>query len=240
MAPDDVGERISVTSGPIGSLKAHIGWPLAVFVVLAVLLEWTRVDIWLADAIYQWEGGTWVLRRDFVVRDILHDGAARLIQLFCVALVATAAASFFVARLRPYRWGLLYLVVSIAVSTLLVTLLKDLTRVECPWSVDRYGGAVPYVPTWRSVLAHQGTGRCFPSGHAGSGFALLSLYFYCRCYAPSWRVFALGLALVIGVVFAIAQQLRGAHFVSHDVWALAICWFVALAATPILRGSRSI
>ena len=33
--------------------------------------------------------------------------------------------------------------------------------------------------------------------------------------------------LLLGLVFGIGQQLRGAHFVSHDVWTLGLCWFIA-------------
>ena len=139
---------------------------------------------------------------------------------------------------RAYRWGFVYLVVAVAGSTLLVALLKDVTHVNCPWSVDRYGGEVPYLSTWREVLHHGRSGRCFPSGHAGSGYALVAWYFFCRRFAPRWRWVALGVAIGLGVAFGVAQQLRGAHYLSHDVWALAICWFVAVAATPLLkRGS---
>ena len=31
-----------------------------------------------------------------------------------------------------------------------------------------------------------------------------------------------------GLVFGSGQQLRGAHFLSHDLWSLAVCWFLAL------------
>ena len=40
---------------------------------------------------------------------------------------------------------------------------------------------------------------------------------------------ALGGALLLGVVYSAGQWARGVHFLSHDVWSLAICWFVALA-----------
>ena len=36
---------------------------------------------------------------------------------------------------------------------------------------------------------------------------------------------AVGLAA--GAVFGLAQQLRGAHFLSHDIASLAVCWAVA-------------
>ena len=35
--------------------------------------------------------------------------------------------------------------------------------------------------------------------------------------------------LVDGTGFGVAQQLRGAHFLSHDLWTAAICWFTAVA-----------
>ena len=220
---------------PIASMAGHVWVPLGVFVVLAVLLESTRVDVWLADTIYRWEGGAWSLRRDPIVRDLFHDDAKRLIGFIYGGMVLACAASFWMEPLRAYRWGFAYLVVAVAGSTLLVALLKDVTHVNCPWSVDRYGGEVPYLSTWREVLQFGRSGRCFPSGHAGSGYALVAWYFFCRRFAPRWRWVALGVAISLGVAFGVAQQLRGAHYLSHDVWALAICWFVAIAATPLLK-----
>jgi membrane-associated PAP2 superfamily phosphatase len=222
---------------PNVSMKGHVWVPLALFVVAAVLLESTRIDVWLADAIYRWEGGAWSLRRDPIVRDLFHDDAKRVIATLYGVLVIACALSFFVARLTAYRWGLVYLVTAVTMSTLSVALLKDVTHVNCPWAVDRYGGTAQYLSTWREILQHGRSGRCFPSGHASSAYALVASYFFCRCLAPRLRWYALGAALALGFAFGVAQQLRGAHYLSHDVWALAICWFVAVAATPILKRS---
>ncbi len=218
-----------------GSVRGHVWWPLAVFVVLAILFESTRIDVWLADLVYRWEGNTWALRRDAFVRGVLHKDANAWITAFYVMLVVVCAMSFFVGRLQRFRWGLVYLVTAVALSTLSVALLKDITRVQCPWSIDRYGGVVAYATTWRQILMHGTSGRCFPSGHAGSGYALLAFYFFCRRYAPAWRWWAFAVAMSIGTIFGVAQQLRGAHYLSHDVWSLAICWFSAIAVTPILK-----
>jgi len=218
----------------VGGLRCHVVVPLLAFVALAIVFECTTLDLWLADLIYRWEGGVWALRRDPLVRDVLHSHAKQLTGVVYGLIASLCAMSFVVARLSMYRWGLVYLVSAIAISTLSVSLLKDVTHVYCPWSVARYGGDVPYVPNWRAILAQEGDGRCFPSGHASSGFALLALYFFCARYAPALRWYTFAMAMVLGTVFGVAQQLRGAHFLSHDVWALAICWFVAVIATPIL------
>ena len=34
------------------------------------------------------------------------------------------------------------------------------------------------------------------------------------------------------------QQLRGAHFLSHDLWTLGICWLVAVVCCPLLYRSE--
>ena len=77
---------------PIGSMMRHVWIPLGVFVLLAMLLESTRIDVWLADAIYRWEGGAWSLRRDPIVRDLLHDDAKRAIGFIYGGLVLACAA----------------------------------------------------------------------------------------------------------------------------------------------------
>ena len=45
---------------------------------------------------------------------------------------------------------------------------------------------------------------------------------------PAWRWMALAAGLMIGAIFGWTQQVRGAHFLSHDLWTLLICWVVAL------------
>ena len=40
------------------------------------------------------------------------------------------------------------------------------------------------------------------------------------------------------MLFGFSQQLRGAHFLSHDVWSAAICWLTALGVyASTWRGS---
>jgi membrane-associated PAP2 superfamily phosphatase len=69
--------------------------------------------------------------------------------------------------------------------------------------------------------------HCFPAAHASSGYALAALYFLLR--ERNRRAARLGLALGLGmgVVFGLAQQSRGAHFVSHDIWSAMLVWTVS-------------
>jgi len=66
------------------------------------------------------------------------------------------------------------------------------------------------------------------------------LYFFFLNAGPHlrWRGLAIGIAA--GVVFGIAQQLRGAHFLSHDLWTAAICWTTAVGLYLWLRPKANV
>ena len=51
-------------------------------------------------------------------------------------------------------------------------------------------------------------------------------YFYASVYYPKQRMKVLTTVLILGFIFGISQQLRGAHFLSHDIWSLLVCLFV--------------
>ena len=44
--------------------------------------------------------------------------------------------------------------------------------------------------------------------------------------------------MVIGFTFALGQQARGAHFISHDLWTLSLCWFGALGLFLLFQPHR--
>ncbi|QJW84804.1 hypothetical protein HK414_17725 [Ramlibacter terrae] len=81
---------------------------------------------------------------------------------------------------------------------------------------------------WGTV-ADGGPGRCFPAGHASSGFALFGGYFAWRGVDARTAHRWLAGAGAGGLVLGLAQQWRGAHFMSHTLWTAVVCWWVAAA-----------
>ena len=92
-----------------------------------------------------------------------------------------------------------------------------------------YGGAVPYTRLFEGTPAGYPRGRCFPAGHASGAFSLVGLYFVARARRSRRAAWWLAPAVLLGAAFALAQQARGAHFLSHNLWAAAVCWYAALA-----------
>ena len=56
----------------------------------------------------------------------------------------------------------------------------------------------------------------------------IAAYFFGVHYQSRWRWPGLVIPLLVGVVLGVVQQIRGAHFISHDLWSLAVCWFFSL------------
>lgn len=209
-----------------GANRARRGWALLPWAllpaVLAIVAQQTAMDTVLADALFAWEGQHWALRDDAIARGLLHDGGAMACRLAWLGVVAAWLATFAVDSLRPRRLRLARLALSVLVAATLLAMLKQVTAVHCPWDLVRYGG---------SALPGDGGGACFPAGHAGAGYAWLALAFSAE--TPSGRRTGLATGAAIGVVFGIDQQLRGAHFLSHDLWAAALCWAVAAVVAAL-------
>lgn len=211
-------------------LLSHGLLPLLVFAAVAWILEATPIDVMLADWLYQLQGGEWRFKDHWLMQNILHDGGLYLIEVLYASVLIGFGLSFLYAPLRRYRFGLLWLFITLILCPITVSALKHATHVDCPWDLARYGGLRPYIRTFE---AHPGTfpyGQCFPSSHASSAFAFVALYFFFFRYHPRFRWWGLATGIGMGASYGIDQQLRGAHLLSHDVWALAVCWFISLTS----------
>lgn len=221
----------------IPSIPERARTDLAVTLALLALLLWWDVSGW-DMALAQWfgDGAVFALRDRWWTRGLLHDGGRVLsgIALAACAVFAWRAprASAGAPGNRLAWFGL------VLACLLLVPALKQLSRTSCPWDLEDFGGAVPYVPHWMLTVFDDGPGRCFPSGHAVAAFAFLPLYFQWRRPNPALARSILVLVLGIGALFGWAQLARGAHFPSHTLWSAWLCWVIgAIGARALERAS---
>jgi len=201
--------------------------PLLLFVLLAALFELTDLDLLLSDSWYDPAAG-WVYKRSWWAEGVIHQGGKNLVLAAALAALAAWGFSFRLSRLRPWRRPALFLLLSIGLGTGSVALGKATINRHCPWDYDRYGGVVPYVRLFEPVPAGHKPGHGFPAGHASGALSLTGGYFifYGRNRRRALAVLSTG--LLLGAAFGFGQLVRGAHFVSHNLWSAAICWLVAL------------
>ncbi|KIU50740.1 MULTISPECIES: phosphatase PAP2 family protein [Pseudomonas] len=209
------------------NLWIALGIPLLTAVCL-ILLELTDLDMALANLAFDPQAGQFIGRHSYFLEDILHDRAKELVILFAVLAIVGFAASFVLQRLKSWRRELGCLVLAMGLSTGFVTPLKAATAVQCPWSLSEFGGQETYSKLLEARPATDKPGRCWPGGHAATGFTLFALFFVLRDRKPRLAKAALVFAFGLGVVFSVGRMLQGAHFFSHNVWTAVFCWLIGL------------
>jgi membrane-associated PAP2 superfamily phosphatase len=145
---------------------------------------------------------------------------------------------------RLDRRSRITLLVSTIVCLVIVATLKRASALHCPWGLAIFGGAFPHLRLFDAVPPGWVRGGCFPAGHALSAFAYIGGFFAFRAVAPRIAWYWLAVVVAAGVFAGIAQQLRGAHFLSHTLWTAWLCWTIAATtawlvqrqARPVLRG----
>lgn len=209
--------------------------PLLLFVFAATACEITHVDLVLADRFYDFTAGTWPARYSWWAQWLIHERGRDLIAAVASLSFIAWVLSFQVVRLRPLRWAALYLAMAIGIGICLVAVGRGLSGRHCPWSVERYGGPVPYTRLFEGNPPGANNGHCFPAVHAAGGFSLMAIYFALRDRRIKIARAGLATGFVLGTIYGYAQMARGAHFFSHAVWSAAICWFSALGLYWIFR-----
>ena len=170
-------------------------------------------------------------------KDLLHTAGGLVMRTAGAGIVLSWITAWRRPSLAHWRRAASYTVAATAAAVAIIGLLKATTNVDCPWSLDLFGGSRPYVHLFADRSDALPRARCFPGGHSSSGFMMFALYFALRERNRTLARLALTLALVIGALFAFGQQARGAHFLSHDLWSAAIVWFTCLGIyVGIYRG----
>jgi membrane-associated PAP2 superfamily phosphatase len=166
------------------------------------------------------------LQDNWLMSRVLHQGARQLaVVLWLASCVAVRWPVGPWKKLDASRR--LQFAVTAGACALAVSALKSLSPASCPWDMTEFGGVALHISHW-AMRPDGGGGRCFPSGHASSGFVFLAGYFAFRDVNPRWARGWLWGACAAGLALGAVQQMRGAHFMSHTLWTGWLCWTIAL------------
>lgn len=205
--------------------RQHLFYPLLLVAVAWAMIVGFSLDRHLADFYYHLGGNSWAWKNTWLTEHLVHRGGRNLSFFLLFVVAALIAASYYHPALRSERKKLWYLLLASGGSSLIVVLLKEILAISCPWEFSVYGGRLPYEDIAQQLFSRTGSG-CFPAGHASAGYAWIGVYFF--LLQSRWRWLALATALSAGILFGFVQQLRGAHFISHDLATVTLCWFYSL------------
>lgn len=170
--------------------------------------------------------GHFTERDNWYLVQLNHKVFKNLLIAVYLSFLALWIASFKTESLKPKRWLYGYMFVVSMLSTALIGVLKSHSAHACPWNMTE--------PTstgfiWDFTATH---GHCFPGGHASTGFALVTGFFVFRLVQPKRAWFLLFAGLLLGFIMGWGQMMRGAHFLSHNLWTgwIIMCFNVILYA----------
>lgn len=234
---------LSVPAGGSAPAAVALPWPflrrcaLWTALLLLALLAWdaSGLDVPVARWSGTSQGFAW--RSAPAVVLWLHEVPRALSMLLLVLLALGVVWPW--GFLRPLaRRDRVQLVVSILGAIALTTLVKRWSHTSCPWDLAEFGGVARYVSHWAWGMRDGGPGHCFPAGHASAAFGFVAGWCVLRRAAPRRATAWLLAALALGVLLGLAQQQRGAHYLSHTLWTAWICWSLGLAVECVVAALR--
>jgi membrane-associated PAP2 superfamily phosphatase len=206
-----------------------------VLAVLGTICQYTGLDEWLIQPFFDASSQTWPYDGNWWVAGLIHKGGRDFVAVALSSILIAVVVSFFHAPLERFRKDLTYLLVAALSGILIVSLIKNTTHIYIPSDLTVFGGTMPHIRLFDPVPPGLPIGHAFPAGHSSGAFALIGAYFLFTVRGSRWRFPALGACLALGFTFGLAQQIRGKHFFSHDLFSLAICWGAALLVLYAFR-----
>jgi membrane-associated PAP2 superfamily phosphatase len=211
---------------------------LGIGLVVLLGLETTSIDVAMARLFFDAAAGDFRWREHGFFTHVSHDGLRLLSGAVLLWLLIGLWRPLGVLRQLPPA-ARLYLVANVALCLIALPLLKRASWSHCPWDLTLFGGHADYLRLLQWPGPQDTRGRCLPAGHALSAFAYVAGWFALRTRAPVAARGWLAAVLLFGAWAGLAQQARGAHFLSHTLWSLWLCFaLAALTAFIVARQTR--
>lgn len=230
-------------STPASFYRIHLLLIPGALALAAQLAEASGLDRALTALFYDANSNSFPVHDWAMLEMFGHRFAKTAVTVIWLTLLACVVSTHAWPRWRPAltarRAAMWCAVAGMALGPLLVVVLKGLNAHHCPWDLIEFGGGAEFSSSW--FVAASQVGYCFPGGHAASGFSLVALYFLSRESGSRRLQYGmLALTLLVGTAFSVLRMAQGAHFLSHNLWAAAICWAVAALAFMPLRAQQKV
>lgn len=218
---------------------AYLAWCLLVPLLAVFLIDLTGIDL----AVAHWYGNSagFAWKDHALLTQVFHVGIRRVcvfIALYCILAIWLPLGPW----RKLTRQDRVWLACNIWLCAIVVAAVKSASQTSCPWDLAEFGDKAQYVWHFSSQLKWQvgisvdgGPGKCFPSGHASSFFSFLPLVWVVHRYntRPAWQTLAALCAF--GLTMAWVQVMRGAHYPSHLLWTMWLCWALGTITSPWLQ-----
>lgn len=190
------------------------------------------LDTWLIAPFYDAQQPGFPLKNNWFIETVMHQWLKYIVIAISLIFVGLFLLGFIKKNpswIKQNQRAFIWTFVSMVVSTAMISILKHMSNHSCPWDLTLYGGHQPHLALFQALPLGAKAGHCFPGGHASAGFSLMAIYFGFRLTKPMLAKTALWIGVAAGLVMGWGQMMRGAHFMSHNLWTGLIVWLFLLA-----------
>jgi len=206
-------------------VKTHFILPFLVFLILLTWIELNNIDLIVSQNFYDSQLKQWTYKDNWVTSTLLHSYAGKFTKILIGIMFIALLGTRFKKDFYRYTVPVAFLFFTSAIGPCIIIFLKNKTHIYCPWDLILFGGTQPYIQLFDPITDSLKIGHCFPAAHASGGFTFMSFYFFFILVQPRYKYYGLSFGLLLGLIYGFDQQIRGAHFLSHDLFAISICWF---------------
>lgn len=211
------------------------------FAIVIGVEQYTNFDLWIQHGFFDKTTQLWSITKEEhkgVLGLLLYRGYKNILIITGVVALLLWIYYTVVGKEKGLRIALIEYILSLICIPLIVSILKPITNIYCPSQLSIFNGFAPYIriidsyPEWFS----NPHGRCFPAGHATSGFFFCILYYALQNtkYA-SYRWYGMYFGLIMGWIMGIYQMARGEHFISHTLATMIIALISVLLIDSLVR-----
>jgi membrane-associated PAP2 superfamily phosphatase len=204
--------------------------------LMLIIGQFTNVDLIIEDYYYDEALRIFPWKDTWFAKDFMHGSVKNVIikSGYLLILVVLLDFLFPFKKINPFvRLRLRFVAMASLLVPFVIRGIKQFSVLHCPWSIDRYGGNAPFLRLLDSVPTGLDMGHCFPAGHATVGLWLAAVCVFWLPGKPKIAVAVFFAGLGVGLILGWVQQMRGAHFLFHTLWA---GWFASLVILVMLMG----
>ena len=217
---------------------AYFALMLSALLVIAIG-RFTNIDLIIEDYCYYPELNVFVWKNNWFVNQLMHIYVKDIIifiVLIFIGFVVIDVLRHFMFIDTWLRVRLRFAAIAAVLIPTIISGLKQISALHCPWDVRRYGGTASYLRLFDAIPATIEAGHCFPAGHASTGLWLAALCVFWLPHRPRAALVVCMAGLGAGFLLGWVQQMRGAHFLTHT---LTSVWIASAIMLIMLSFSQS-
>ncbi len=210
---------------------------LLIFVSASLILlslcwvNYSDINLQIQKYLFDSQSQTWIVDKDEAIKKFFFYKLPKILFGALIFGCLFAAIVGFKNRKQHFfhknrhRFFLIFL--GISLIPIIAGNIKKFTNVYCPNQLEIYGGDKPHVRIfdhYPEEFKQLKKGKCFPAGHAVTGFALMILFF---ALSGFYAFLSLAGAISLGWVIGFYQMAKGAHFFGDTLVSMLVCFFLA-------------